>query len=80
MKALGKVVVGNGNNGDDGFEGVEEGNFRAYLHGSLPPKNPAFTDMLLQRAIARRNQQTTIGPLDDSLEIKAHQRALTLPA
>ena len=79
VKALGKVLLGNGNNGDDGFEGAEEGNiFGTYLHGSLLPKNPAFADMLLTRAIVRRHRQIKIEPLDDTLEIKAHQRALTL--
>jgi CobQ-like glutamine amidotransferase family enzyme len=81
MQALGKVIVGNGNNGDDGFEGVAEGNiFGTYLHGSLLPKNPQFADMLLARAILRRHRQFKLEPLDDTLEVKAHQRALSLPA
>lgn len=78
---LGKVLTGNGNNGDDGFEGVAEKSiFGTYLHGSLLPKNPHFADHLIALALQRRYGDITLPPLDDSLELSAHHRALSLPA
>lgn len=80
-KPIGKVVVGNGNNGEDAMEGAQTGNvFGTYLHGSLLPKNPQFADELLLRALRRRYPDLELPSLDDSLENKAHQRALSLPA
>jgi CobQ-like glutamine amidotransferase family enzyme len=67
---LGRVVKGCGNNGQDGTEGAVAGNlFGTYLHGSLLPKNPHLADLILSRALRRR-----LGPLDDTLELAAHQR------
>jgi CobQ-like glutamine amidotransferase family enzyme len=81
MQALGKILVGNGNNGDDGFEGCCFGNvYGTYLHGSLLPKNPRFADELIAKAICRRTRDFKLAALDDSLELAAHQRALTFPA
>jgi len=81
LQALGQVVSGSGNNGEDGEEGAVQGNvYGTYLHGSLLPKNPAFADELLQRALARRHGPVTLAPLDDQLELQAHRRALSLPA
>ena len=54
-KPLGKSVVGNGNNGQDGFEGARYKNvFGTYLHGSLLPKNPHFADYLIELALEKR--------------------------
>ena len=40
-----------------------------YLHGSLLPKNPAVTDFLIGKALARRyGEHETLAPLDDTLE------------
>jgi len=81
VKAIGKAVVGNGNNGDDGFEGCAHGNvYGTYLHGSILPKNPGFADELLQKALARRHGDLKLAPIDDTLENAAHKRALLLPA
>jgi lipid II isoglutaminyl synthase (glutamine-hydrolysing) len=81
LSALGKVVVGNGNNGEDGFEGAVQGTvYGTYLHGSLLPKNPLLADRLLQQALSRRHGHINLEPLDDSLEQKAHKRAMSLPA
>jgi CobQ-like glutamine amidotransferase family enzyme len=78
---LGKVQTGNGNNGDDGFEGAQSGTvYGTYLHGSLLPKNPLLADELLRKALARLNGEITLTPLDDALEYAAHKRALGLPA
>jgi lipid II isoglutaminyl synthase (glutamine-hydrolysing) len=81
LQALGKVVLGNGNNGDDGLEGAQFGKvYGTYLHGSLLPKNPRFADRLIVEALQRRYGDLKLDPLSDLCEEKAHQRALALPA
>ncbi|HEY8875681.1 MAG TPA: glutamine amidotransferase [Desulfosporosinus sp.] len=71
---LGKVLFGNGNNGDDGEEGVRYRNvFGTYLHGPLLPKNPRLADLLLELALKRRGLDVSLTELDDSLEELAHQ-------
>ncbi len=81
LAGLGKVAVGNGNNGEDGLEGAAQGTvYGTYLHGSLLPKNPQFADTLITQALARRYGNVTLAPLDDALENSAHKRALSLPA
>jgi CobQ-like glutamine amidotransferase family enzyme len=70
VRPLGRVLRGSGNNGADGTEGMVSGSiFGTYLHGSLLPKNPHLADLIIERALARR-----LEPLDDSLELAAHQR------
>ncbi len=74
---LGKVLVGYGNNGRDNAEGVRHKNvFGTYLHGPLLPKNPDFTDLILQQALKRRGYTEKMEPLDDRLERLAHQHML----
>jgi len=81
LKALGKVVSGNGNNGDDKMEGAQLGKvYGTYLHGSLLPKNPSFADRLIREALERRYGNVNIEPLSDMAEDRAHRRALALPA
>jgi CobQ-like glutamine amidotransferase family enzyme len=76
-RPLGTVLVGGGNNGEDGQEGALWRNvFGCYLHGSLLPKNPWFTDELLLRALRRRyGAELELAPLDDDLEGAAHRAA-----
>lgn len=77
---LGRVVHGNGNNGQDGYEGAIDatGNvIGTYLHGPLLPKNPHLADRLILRALRRRGIED-VQPLDDSAEWAAHERALKL--
>lgn len=70
---LGKVLFGNGNNGDDHEEGVRYRNvFGTYLHGPLLPKNPRLADLLLELALQRRGSDVPLEQLDDSLEELAH--------
>lgn len=73
-KPLGTVVIGNGNNGKDGFEGGRYKNvFGTYLHGSLLPKNPHFADYLIGLALEKRyGEKINLSPLDDKLETEAH--------
>ncbi len=80
LPPLGKVISGNGNNGEDGFEGTHSGTiYGTYLHGSLLPKNPDLADEMISLALARRHGEIKLHPLDDTLELSAHKRALSLP-
>jgi len=84
LQPLGRVVVGGGNNGEDGGEGVLQGRvIGTYLHGSLLPKNPALTDWLLAAGLAHRDddpEPKQLSPLDDTTELDAHRRAAGLAA
>lgn len=79
-RPLGRVVIGAGNNGEDGGEGaVYRHAVGTYLHGSLLPKNPRLTDWLLARALERRygaGAAEALVPLDDAVEERAHQAAI----
>ena len=73
VSPLGKVLVGGGNNGEDGFEGVRYQNaFGTYSHGPVLPKNPAFCDHLLITALHGRYPELELQPLDDAAECAAH--------
>ena len=77
-KPLGKTVVGNGNNGKDGFEGGRYKNvFGTYLHGSLLPKNPHFADYLISLALEKRyGEKIELTKLDDTFELAAHNSVI----
>lgn len=69
LSPLGTVVTGFGNNGKDKTEGVEYKNtFATYLHGPLLPKNPAFADEILSRALNEK-----LDSLDDYYENQCHR-------
>jgi len=72
-KPLAKVLKGNGNNGQDGTEGVIYKNaIGCYLHGPLLPKNPQIADWLITKALeVKYRTPITLAKLDDSLENKA---------
>jgi lipid II isoglutaminyl synthase (glutamine-hydrolysing) len=74
---LGRVIRGFGNNGNDGHEGVRRDNvIGTYLHGPLLPKNAWLADRLIQLAIGRREGvEPDLEPLDDALEVAAHESA-----
>jgi hypothetical protein len=74
---LGRVLEGFGNNGEDGFEGVRQGNLiGTYLHGPLLPKNAWLADHLIALALERRyGKRPQLEPLDDTLERTAHESA-----
>lgn len=79
LNPLAKVLRGNGNNGEDGFEGVRYKNvFGTYLHGSLLPKNPLLADKLIKLAMERKGISMPLFNIDDKLEESAHQRAMSL--
>lgn len=75
---LGKVLVGHGNDGESGFEGVRYKNLiGTYLHGPLFPKNPELCDSFLFNAVKRKYSGfEAFSPLDDSLEKTANDYML----
>ncbi|MDD3925833.1 MAG: glutamine amidotransferase [bacterium] len=74
---IGRVLIGGGNNGEDGLEGGRYLNaYGTYLHGSLLPKNPRFADRLIEAALTRRYGSMELTPLDDMLEHIAHKAAV----
>jgi len=76
-RPLGRVLAGAGNNGLDGSEGAYVHNtFGCYLHGSLLPKNPHFADYLILTALTRRYGHAQLAPLDNHIELHAHQHML----
>lgn len=74
-KPLGKVVFGNGNADNAGYEGVVYKNVVAtYLHGPLLPKNPELCDHILTNALKHRYPEfDKLAALDDTLEKKANR-------
>lgn len=77
VKPIGKVLVGNGNNGEDQTEGaVYKHVYGTYLHGSLLPKNPHFTDLLIKQALSRHYGNVELEPINDELENQAHSKAI----
>lgn len=77
---FGMVVKGFGNNGKDKTEGCLYKNaVGCYMHGSLLPKNPKLADWLLQKALEiKYNKDIELEPLDDTLELEAHQKAVKI--
>lgn len=75
VKPLGKIVFGNGNNGEDGFEGAIYKNvFCSYSHGSLLPKNPKLTDHILTLALKKKYPDfTELSPVDTTFEDEARK-------
>ncbi len=73
-----KVVTGHGNNGEDGYEGaVYKNTFCTYSHGSLLPKNPVITDMLIERAMKKRYGEEYVLPqLESTTEDMAREAVL----
>ncbi len=66
ISALGKVVKGAGNNGQDGTEGAQYRNvIGTYLHGSLLPKNPAIADYIIEQAVTNKYGDFTPTVIED---------------
>ena len=60
-RPLGRVVVGHGNDGGDGTEGIVNGRVvGTYLHGPVLARNPALADHLLTSVLG------PLAPLDDT--------------
>lgn len=78
--ALGRVVKGAGNNGEDHTEGCILNNvFGTYSHGPVLSKNPFLADELLRRALERKYISQEIVQLDDSVELAAAVVAKSRP-
>lgn len=74
VRPIGRVLSGSGNNGEDGGEGARYRNvFASYSHGCLLPKNPALCDHILAAALTAKYGAAELAPLDDALELNAHQ-------
>jgi CobQ-like glutamine amidotransferase family enzyme len=73
--ALGRVLAGFGNNGEDGFEGSRVGSaVGTYLHGPLLPRNPWLADWLIRRALGRRlGDPPELAELPDDFESSAQR-------
>lgn len=80
-KAISKIIVGNGNNGEDKTEGARFKNvFGTYLHGSFLPKNPHFADFLIELALEKRyGRKIKLEPLDDEIELNTHKNLVNKP-
>ena len=75
-RPLGRVVAGQGNNGDGG-EGVRLGSaIGTYLRGPCLPRNPVLTDFLIRAALQRRYGEAELAPLPDQLEHAARDAAV----
>jgi hypothetical protein len=74
VTALGKVVVGEGDNEDGISDGVIYKNtIGSYMHGSVLPKNPHLADFLISQALQKKYGKSVIlSELDDKEEIAAH--------
>lgn len=75
VEALGRVLQGLGNNGEDGTEGAFYRNAIAtYSHGPVLPKNPFLADWLIQTALVEKYQTSvSLTQLNDSLAEKARE-------
>lgn len=78
LKPMGKVVVGRGNNGQDGTEGAIYRNaLGCYMHGALLPKNPKLSDWLIEAGLEHRYGNVPLmKSLDDAIESQAHETAM----
>ena len=77
VQPLGTILSGGGNNGQDGGEGVRYRNvFGTYSHGPILPKNPEFCDFLLRTAMQSIDPSAELAPLDDAVELAAHDAML----
>lgn len=71
---LGRIRLGQGNNGQDRTEGsLLHHTIGTYLHGSLLPKNPQLTDLLLTWSFLSRGIEIALEPLASEEEMAAHE-------
>lgn len=74
--ALGRIIKGAGNNGEDKTEGaIYKCVFGSYLHGSLLPKNPRLGDALIEAAAVRKYGQFEPQIIDDHFAERARSIA-----
>jgi len=76
MKPFAKVIIGHGNNSEDGTEGVHYKNsIGTYMHGPIFSRNPHLADYLIGKAL----KVDSLYRLDDSLIYRAHSFSKSLP-
>jgi len=76
MIPLGRVLVGNGNNGEDGYEGlIYKNTVATYLHGPVLPKNYHLTDFFLKQGMLRKNGQFVLSEINNDIEQAAFESA-----
>lgn len=75
VEPLGHVITGSGNNGEDKTEGVHYKNvFGTYSHGPVLPKNPLFTNLILNTALKTKyGDDAPVVKYTDTYEINAHE-------
>jgi CobQ-like glutamine amidotransferase family enzyme len=79
LKTLGRVLLGEGNNGKDQEEGMVYKNcIGTYLHGPFLPKNPHMADYLILRALEGKYGVRELDKLEDNLEYSAHEKVKKL--
>ncbi|HYT24967.1 MAG TPA: glutamine amidotransferase, partial [Actinomycetota bacterium] len=78
VEPLGTVVLGAGNNGADGTEGIRQGALvGTYLHGPVLARNPFLADMLLGWVLSRRGVDPgTLRPLGPDPSGRLHDARL----
>ena len=75
-RPLGRVLNGQGNNGRDGFEGVNRDNvIGTYLHGPLLPKNIWLADRLIELALGIELEPLANDELEDAAHASARRAA-----
>ncbi|MBM3210336.1 glutamine amidotransferase [Candidatus Saccharibacteria bacterium] len=78
LAALGQVIKGAGNNGQDASEGAQYNNvIGTYLHGSLLPKNPQIADFLIEQAAINKYGEFTPSVIDDRFATAARKVAIS---
>ncbi len=80
VEAIGKVLLGNGNNGNDGLEGaVYKNTYCSYFHGSMLSKNPIFSDQLITLALKNKYENfVELEKINDEFEEAGKKHILNL--
>jgi len=78
VQPFAKIIVGNGNNGEDKTEGAVYNNCIAtYAHGPLLPRNPHIADWIIQKALQiKYKKEIQLQELNDTLAWQAHDAML----
>jgi CobQ-like glutamine amidotransferase family enzyme len=75
---LGKVIYGNGNNGEDGNEGlIYKSTIGTYLHGCCLSKNPEISRFLIDSALVRRYGKSIEIAANDNMAFEAKNDIIT---
>ena len=82
-KAIGKVIIGNGNNSVEKMEGcIYKNAIGSYCHGSCLPKNPNLANWFIKKSIETKNTlegtslSTNTSKIDDTIALKTQQNLI----